>query len=56
LPESGGTSGIVIDNVSGAGQASSIYFSILRNSTGAHRCGGINGVGCTVKATQSGLN
>ena len=56
LPESGGTSGIVIDNVSGAGQASSIYFSILQNSTGAHRCGGINGVGCAVKATQSGLN
>jgi hypothetical protein len=56
LPESGGTSGIVIDNVSPAGQASSIYFSILRNSTAAHRCGGTNGVGCAVKATQSGLN
>jgi hypothetical protein len=56
LPESGGTSGIVIDNVSSAGQASSIYFSILANSTAAHRCGGTNGVGCAVKATQSGLN
>ncbi len=56
LPESGGTSGIVIDNVSSAGQASSIYFSILRNSTGAHRCGVTTGVGCAVKATQSGLN
>jgi hypothetical protein len=56
LPESGGSSAIVIDNVSAAGQASSIYFSILRNSTAAHRCGGITGVGCAVKATQSGLN
>jgi len=56
LPESGGTSAIVIDNVSAAGQASSIYFSILQNSTAAHRCGGTNGVGCAVKATQSGLN
>jgi hypothetical protein len=46
----------VIDNVSSAGQASSIYFSILRNSTGPHRCGVTTGVGCAVKATQSGLN
>jgi len=56
LPESGGTSGIVIDNVSSAGQASSIYFSILANSTVLHSCGGTSGVGCAVKATQSGLN
>ena len=56
LPESGGTSAIVIDNVSGAGQASSIYFSILLNSTAAHRCGGTPAVGCAVKATQSVLN
>ncbi len=56
LPESGGSSAIVIDNVSAAGQASSIYFSILRNSTAAHRCGATTGVGCAVKATQSGLN
>jgi len=56
LPERGGTSGIVIDNVSAAGQASSIYFSILANSTVLHSCGGTNGVGCAVKATQSGLN
>ena len=56
LPERGGTSGIVIDNVSSAGQASSIYFSILKNSTAALRCGGTTGVGCAVKATQAGLN
>jgi hypothetical protein len=56
LPESGGTSAIVIDNVSAAGQASSIYFSILANSTALHSCGGTSGVGCAVKATQSGLN
>jgi hypothetical protein len=56
LPERGGTSGIVIDNVSTAGQASSIYFSILANSNVLHPCGGTSGVGCTVKATQSGLN
>ena len=56
LPERGGTSGIVIDNVSTAGQASSIYFSILANSNVLHSCGGTSGVGCAVKATQSGLN
>jgi hypothetical protein len=60
LPESGGTSGIVIDNVSTAGQASSIYFSILSNSGPPHATcngpGGTNNVGCAVKATQSGLN
>jgi hypothetical protein len=56
LPERGGTSGIVIDNVSAAGQASSIYFSILANSNALHPCGGATGVGCAVKATQSGLN
>ncbi len=56
LPERGGSSAIVIDNVSAAGQASSIYFSILANSNAAHRCGVTTGVGCAVKATQSGLN
>jgi hypothetical protein len=56
LPERGGTSGIVIDNVSTAGQASSVYFSILANSNVLHSCGGTSGVGCAVKATQSGLN
>jgi hypothetical protein len=56
LPERGGSSAIVIDNVSPAGQASSIYFSILSNSNAVHPCGVTTGVGCAVKATQSGLN
>jgi hypothetical protein len=41
--ESGGTSGMVVDNTSGSAQASSIYFGNL--STNA-----------AVKLTQSGLN
>jgi hypothetical protein len=56
LPEPGGTSGIVIDNVSSAGQASSLYFTILANSTGGLTCSGVANVGCAVKATQAGLN
>jgi hypothetical protein len=40
--ENGGTSGIVIDNQSTAGQASSIYFGRLGGNTG-------------VKVTQNGL-
>jgi len=52
ISEAGGTSGIIIDNVSGAAQASSIYFTNEANSascrtTANHRCG--------VKLTQSGL-
>ena len=38
----GGTSGIVVDNVSAAAQAASIYFSVLSTNT-------------VVKLTQSGL-
>jgi hypothetical protein len=56
LPEPGGTSGIVIDNVSSAGQASSIYFTILANSTTSLTCNGVSAVGCAVKVTQPGLN
>jgi len=52
-PEAGGTSGIVVDNVSTQPQASSIYFTTLGNTT----CGdGVSGGGCAVKLTQSGLN
>ena len=51
--EASGTSGIVVDNVSTAAQASSIYFTNLNNAT----CGdGIGGGGCAVKLTQAGLN
>jgi hypothetical protein len=47
--ESNGTSGIIIDNVSAANQASSVYFTTLGNSVA---CGGNK---CAVKLTQGGL-
>jgi hypothetical protein len=52
------TSGIVIDNVantSSFGQASSLYFSFIKNSVAGATCNGTTGVGCAVKLTQSGL-
>jgi len=51
--ENGGTSGIVVDNVSSEAQASSLYFSTLGTAT----CGtpGGGNTGCAVKVTQSGL-
>jgi hypothetical protein len=52
--EPGGTSGIVVDNGSSSGQASSLYFTTL----GAAVCGtsgGGNVSACAVKRTQSGL-
>ena len=57
LAETGGTSGIVIDNVGTFGQDSSLYFSRLGQSS-LSSCGGSGGglVGCAVKLTQSGLN
>ncbi|HET6929642.1 MAG TPA: hypothetical protein VFI45_04925, partial [Candidatus Acidoferrum sp.] len=51
----GGTSGIVIDNVSASAQASSLYFTYLSNSAIGATCNGVTGVGCAVKLTQSGL-
>jgi hypothetical protein len=53
LPTSGGTSGIIMDNVVGTGViagASQVYFSTL--GTGA----GGAGNGCAVQASQSNLN
>ena len=49
VAEAGGTSGIIVDNVSAAAQASSIYFTTQANSAncGTHRC--------AVKLTQGGL-
>ncbi len=47
----GGISGIIWDNVSTSGQASSVYFSTLTTSTSG-TCGGTR---CAVKLTQSGL-
>lgn len=50
--ELNGTSGIIVDNVSQAAQASSIYFTNQGNGA----CGdGIATGGCAVKLTQSGL-
>jgi hypothetical protein len=46
--EGSGTSGIVVDNVSGSSQASSIYFGVLGAA-------GLNG-NSAVKLTQAGLN
>ena len=54
VAEPGGTSGMIVDNVSSSGQAQSLYFSTL----GAATCGtsgGGNVSGCAVKRTQSGL-
>lgn len=53
LPASGGTSGIIIDNVvaPGALGTSEVYFSTLGT---AGTCGAGNG--CAVQASQSGLN
>jgi hypothetical protein len=57
LGEPGGSSGIILDNVSAAAQASSIYFSPLSYVTSGTANGNCpTGVGCAVKATQSGLN
>jgi hypothetical protein len=55
----GGTSGIIVDNVSTSSQTSNIYFSLGGNSTGTGpglpSCNTAAGVGCAVKLTQSAL-
>lgn len=52
---SGGSSGIVVDNVGtgGGAQESSIYYTYQVNSTLAVPCNATTGVGCAVKATQA---
>ncbi len=47
----GGTSGIVVDNISTSGQASSVYFS----TQGVVTVGNCNNARCAVKLTQLGL-
>ena len=47
----GGTSGIVVDNISTSGQASSVYFS----TQGVVNVGNCNNARCAVKLTQLGL-
>jgi hypothetical protein len=49
----GGTSAIIVDNVSAEAQASSIYFSTLAGGPGTLPCG--TGNFCAVKLTQGGL-
>ncbi len=55
----GSTSGFVVDNTSVSAQASSFYFTLGTNSTGAGpgvpSCNTTAGVGCAVKLTQAGL-
>ncbi len=55
----GASSGIVVDNISTAAQASSIYFTLRANSVGTGpgvpSCNTTAGLGCAVKLTQSGL-
>ena len=55
IAASGGASGIVIDNVGGGAQESSLYYTYLSNSIGSVTCIGTTGVGCAVKVTQSAL-
>jgi len=55
IGEPGGASGIIIDNVSSSGQASSVYFSPLTMPTSTANGNCASGIGCAVKATQSAL-
>ena len=50
----GGVSGVVFDNVSTGGQASSVYFSTLGTNVNVGGCNG--NIHCAVKLTQLGLN
>jgi len=52
IAEDGGTSGIVVDNVSPDAQASSIYFTPLGDTVSPGDC---TYIGCAVKVTQVGL-
>jgi hypothetical protein len=57
LAESGGTSGIIVDNISSEPQASSIYFTALGWTIGGtENYGACTDIGCASKATQNGLN
>jgi len=55
VAERNGTSGIIIDNVSTAAQASNIYFTNEGTAPAAQPCGDGLAGGCAVKLTQSGL-
>jgi hypothetical protein len=54
-PQSGGTSGIIVDNTVGSGTlvgASQVYFSTLGNQA----CGTSGTGGCAIQASQSSLH
>src|SRR5207245_7624638 len=51
----GGTSGIVVDNVSSEGHASSLYYSTLSTASCTTATGTSSSGGCAVQRTQSGL-
>jgi hypothetical protein len=55
IPASGGTSGIIFDNVGTGAQESNLYYTYRSNSTASVTCNGTTGVGCAVKVTQSAL-
>ena len=44
-----------VTDLSAFPQAASIYFSFGGNSATGAQCNGVNGLGCAVKLTQSGL-
>jgi len=50
----GGVSGVIFDDVSTSGQASSVYFSTLQTNVNTGGCNG--NIHCAVKLTQDGLN
>jgi len=55
IGEPGGSSGIIIDNISSSAEASSVYFSPLSFATSTANGNCASGIGCAVKATQSAL-
>lgn len=56
IPASGGSSGIVVDNVGTGAQESSLYYTYLTASSTNVKCNTATSGGCAVKATQSALN
>ena len=58
LPVSGGSSGIVVDNIATSPTGTSqIYFTPLGNASATFPCGGTTtAVGCAIQASQAGLN
>ena len=54
--EAGGTSGIVVDNVSTSAHSSSMYFTTLTGSQTCGTSGGGNNSTCAVNVTQAGLH